>query len=803
MDTLWQDLRFGARFLLRNPGVTLVAGLTLALGIGLTSTIFSVVSAVLLRPLPYADEDRIVMLFEKRPQENAWTNPVSPADFLDWREAKDAFEQVAAFTDASADLSDGGEPERLASAQVSWSFFDVLGVTSQAGRLFRPEDESEAGQYVVVLSDGLWRRRFGSSPDIVGRQIRLSGRPHTVVGVLPAAFRFPQAEVELWLPFAIPPGLAQVRAAHFLTVLARLQPGVPLERARAFMETLGARMEHDHPRENRGHYPNVMPLRASLARGPRDTLVLLLGAVGLLLLIAAANVANLLLARGLGRSREMAIRAALGAGHARIARLLLTESVLLSTVAGAAGLGLSVWGAALLRWRVPAGFIAPGFGDFEPDLRVAVFATVLSIATGFLLGFAPALQATRIRLGDALKESATAVLVGHRHRMRAVLLLSQIALALVLLVGSGLLMRSFLQLQRVSPGFRQPENVLAAQMVVPRNRYGTDVQVAGFYRDLLSRLATVPGVEATGAISQLPLSGQDNRTGIEIEGWTGGTEPTRAHDRTVAPGYFKAMGVPLLDGRLLEEGDDSSRPLVVLANRTMARRYWPTDRAVGKRIRLGGTNEWREVVGVVEDVKHWGLDGEGRPEMYLPLAQRPTPFMSLVLRSRIPPSELMGAVRERLRSLDPDLPLSDVRTLETVLAASVAPRRFYSTLLGTFATLALGLAGVGIASVVAFSVAERKREIGIRMAIGAEPGDVLRLVLGQGLRLTLAGVGLGLLAAIGLTRFLRAALYGVTSTDPLTYALVAALLTLVALVAAWVPARNAARFDPLTALRSD
>jgi predicted permease len=803
MDSFWQDLKFGARSLVRGRGLTLVAGATLALGIGLTSTIFSVVSAVLLRPLPYEAEDRIVMLWEKRPRENAWTNPVSPADFLDWRKERGVFEQVAAFSESSVDLTGDGEAERVASAQVSSSFFGVLGIRPQRGRLFRPEDETEAGQFVVVLGDGIWRRRFGASEDVVGRQVRLSGALYTVAGVLPPAFRFPQAQIELWIPFAIPPRLAQVRAAHFLTVFARLEPGVTVEHASAVMDALGEKLEHDHPQDNRGHYPHVMPLRASWVRNTRDALVLLLGSVGLVLLIASGNVANLLLARGLGRSREMAIRTALGAGRARLARLILTESVLLSTVAGLAGLLLSVWGGGLLRWGVPHAFIAQGFGDFEPDVRVLAFTTLVSIATGLAFGFATALQASSIEAHETLKQSAPGLLSGRRHRTRAFLLVSQVALALVLLVGSGLLMRSFLRLQDVPPGFQRPEQVLTAQMVVPRNRYHTDEQIVGFYRDLVARVGSVPGVEAVGAISELPLSGQDNRTGIAIEGWTGGTEPTRAHDRSVAPGYFRAMGVTLLEGRLLEESDGSGQPLVVLANRTMARRYWPAQSAIGKRIRLGGSDDWREVVGVVEDVKHWGLDGESRPEMYLPLAQRPSPYMSVVLRSRTPPLEMSAAVRAAVRSLDPDLPLSNIRTLDSLLDGSVAPRRFYLAVIAAFAALALGLACVGIASVVAFSVAERKREIGIRMALGAEAADVLRLILGQGLRFTLAGVGLGLVAALVLTRFLRAALFGVTSTDPGTYAAVALLLTLVALAAAWVPARRATRVDPLAALRCD
>jgi len=657
---------------------------------------------------------------------------------------------------------------------------------------------------VAVLSHGLWQRRFGGAEEAVGRSIDLSGVPHKVVGVLPEEFRFPEETLELWVPFYVPPRLAQVRAAHFLEVAARLKKGVTLAEATAAMDVVGAQLEKDHPDTNRGHYPNVVPFRQALTRSAQESLLVLVGAVGLVLLIACANVANLLLARGLGRAREMAVRTAMGAGRGRLIRLLLAESLLLSSVSGVLGLIVAVWSVSLLAVAIPPNFIPPGFRDFEPDLRVLVFTMAVSLSTGLLFGIAPALQATQTDVNDTLKEGGRGHVLGARNRTRSALLVTQIALALVLLVGSGLLIRSFVRLQQVPPGFRQPETVLTAQVMVPQSRYHEDTRIVGFYEGLLARVGSLPGVEATGAISKLALTGQDNRSGIAVEGRLDDSEPTRAHDRVVAGDYFRAMGVPLVAGRLLGEGDRDGRPLVVVVNRTMARRYWPDQGPVGKRVRLMGEGQpWREVVGVVEDVRHWGLQSEVRPEMYLPLPQKPAPFLNLVVRSRAAPGELVPAMREQLRAVDPNVPLSAATTLEDVLDASVAPRRFYMALLAVFAAVALGLACVGLYSVVSFSVAQRTREIGVRMALGANATDVWRLVLGQGLRHTAAGIAVGLAGAVGLTRFLQAVLFGVSATDPITFGSVALILTAVAVGACWLPARRATRVEPMAALRHE
>jgi predicted permease len=804
MEGVWQDVRFGVRSLARHPSLTLVAVATLALGIGANTAIFSVVSAVLLRPLPYADQARIVSLVEKRPRENAWANHVSPADFLDWRERSTAFEQVAAIQSTTADLVGEGEPERVTMGAVSWSFFDLLGVKPGRGRLFRREDETESGAPVAVLSHGLWMRRFAGSDEVVGRRIDLGGVAHTVIGVLPEGFRFPDGMMDLWVPLYLGPEVARVRAAHFLRVIARLEPGVTLAQARAAMDTLGIQIEREHPDDNHGHYPNVLPFRRSITAEVRPPLIMLLGAVALVLLIACANVANLLLARGIGRTREMAVRTALGARRGRLLRLLLVESLLLAVAGGVLGFILAVWSTVLLGSTVPANLVPAGLRDFEPDAGVLAFTIAVSLLTGVLFGLAPALHGSHAELNEVLKQGGRGEAGDHRRGLRSALLVTQIALALVLLVGSGLLVRSFVRLVRVPSGFQRPETVLTAQVRLPRTRYDTGAKIAAFHDEVLARLRAIPEVESAGGVSQLPLTGQDNRSGIEVEGRPESSEPTRAHDRSISGDYFRAMGVRLLAGRRPDERDRPGRPLVVAVNETMARRYWPGEQAVGRRVRLMADPQgWREVVGVVEDVKHWGLHSEVRPEMYLPNPQRPSPFMNLVVRGHADPRTLVVALREQLRAVDPSLPLSAVATLEDILSESIAPRRFYMTLLAGFGTMAVGLACLGIYSVLSFSVARRTREIGIRIALGAGIRDVRRLVLGEGLRHTALGIGAGLLAAAALTRFLRAVLFGVTATDPATFAAVAIILAAVALMACWLPAHRASRVEPMTALRHE
>jgi putative ABC transport system permease protein len=802
MEALWQDVKYGARMLGKDRGVTLLAALTLALGIGANTTIFSVLHSVLLRPLPYEDPDRIVMVFEKRVRENTLTNVVSPADFLDWKSQNRSFSHLAAMSYPMVDLTGEGEPERIAAGQVTSEFFGALGVPPARGRLFKAGDEQPGHDNVVVLTHGLWQRRFAGNPAIVGKSIRLNGLPHTVIGILPAAFRFSDRRLDLWIPFAFPPVFRHVRAVHFLFVYGRLKPGVDLEQAQADMETLGANLERQYPNDNRGHRANVVPLREQLVGEIRPALRLLAGAVGFVLLIACANVANLLLARALGRQREMAVRQALGASRGRVVRQLLTESLMLSLAAGMVGTLLALWGVDLLKLLIPKNVNALGLREFGLNAPVLAFTAGLSFLTGMVFGLAPALQSSRSDPNNALKEGGRGATPGRSmRRLRSALVATEFALSLVLLTGAGLMIRTLLRLQEVNPGFN-PQDVMTAPIMLPENRYREPLRTAEFFRQLAANLRATPGIEGVGMISHLPMSGQENRTGIAVEGYEPSSgEPTRAHHRIVSPGYFETMQIPLLEGRLFNERDTPRGTPVLLVNQTMAKKYWRGQSPIGRRVRLGGTEVWREVVGVVGDVKHWGLANQVNPEMYLPAEQTPTGFMNVVVRSSRGLTAVAAAMRAQLQALDEDQPMPTLATMEEVIAQSIASRRFLMVLLGIFAGAAILLAAVGTYGVMSYAVSQRRDEIGIRMALGAEPRDIFRLVIRQGMSLTLAGVATGLAGAFWLSKFLADMVFGVPPKDPLTFAGVATLLAFVSLAACWVPARRASKVDPMVALR--
>jgi putative ABC transport system permease protein len=811
METLWQDIRYGARMLAKSPGFTAVALLTLALGIGVNAAIFSVVNAVLLRSLPYKDPDRVVRVFEKRVRENNLTNVVSPADFLDWNAQNQVFSHMAAQIMTPVDLLGSEEPERVGAGVVTSEFFDALGVSPARGRLFLADDQQVGHEHIVVLTDGVWRRRFGADPDIVGKTINLSGIPCTVIGILPASFRFSIREIELWIPYPQTPELSQIRGAHFINVYARLKPGVSLQQAQAGMETLAANLEKQYPDINRGHSANVVSLREDLVGQVRPSLYVLTVGVGFVLLIACSNVANLLLSRGVARQKEMAIRSALGAGRTRMVRQLLTESVLLAFVAGVVGCLLAVWGVDGLRLLVPRELGVPGLQDIPLDTTVLGYLVALSVLTGIVFGLVPAVYASRTELNETLKEGTRSGTAGTGHqRLRRALVVAEFSLSLILLIGAGLMVRTFLRLSEVQPGFRS-ENVVTMPVALPRTRYREPQKQAEFFERLLAKLRALPGVEAAGGISDLPLSGQDNRTGIAIENAPPNPqEPTRAHHRKVTPGYFQTMRIPLVEGRFLNEADNATAPLVLLFNHAAAQRYFPNESSLGHRIRLGGTQEWREIVGVVGDVRHWGLDSKINPEMYLPEAQTPVGWMNLMIRSNAGMETLAPALRAQVQSLDKDLPVGHIATMDEVIATSIAPQRFYVLLLGVFAGLALALAGVGIYSVMAYAVNQRTQEIGIRMTLGAQPREVLRLVLRQGLVLALVGVAIGIVGAMGITRLLQQFVarelasfvgFGVEPTDPATFAGVSLLLIAVALLACYLPARRAAQVDPMVAIR--
>ncbi|HEV2176676.1 MAG TPA: ABC transporter permease [Terriglobia bacterium] len=812
MNTLLHDLRYGLRTLAKNPGFTAVAVLTLALGIGANTAIFSVVNAVLLRPLPYPQPDRLVAVGQM------WRgagDSFSPADFLDLQAQNHVFEQMAAFKAESFNLATGDRPERLEGAVVTTNLFGVLGVRPFLGRGFLPEDAGSSGNRAVVLSNDLWRRRFGASARALGQNLILNAEPFTVVGVMPRGFGFPEG-VELWVAprYAVPehplrPGVnpATMRGAHYFDSIARLKAGVTLDQARADLEATMKRIVREHPDSDfKDTGPWIVKLHDNEVGNVRPALLVLLGAVGLVLLIACANVASLMLARGEGRRKELAIRRAVGASRGRVARQLLTESVLLATLGGGLGTLMAYWGFAPLAALVPAELRS--FAALSLDARVLVFTMLVSLLAGLAFGIVPAVAGLRAGLVETLKEGGRTE-AGGRHRAQEVLVVSETALALVLLVGAGLLMRSFLRLLEVPEGF-DPSRVLALQISLPRARYSEPRQRDIFVKQILGGIRSLPGVRSASVVTRLPLNPGGSARSIEIEG----RPPQPGEDLTmdysvVSPDYFRTLHIPL-EGRDFSAHDDARSPGVVIINQTMAKTFWPGQDAVGKRLKMDDpdndtsvSNAPREIVGVVGDVRQRDLSRPSRPIFYAPYAQDPWPFMDIAVHAAGDPSALSSEVQRAIQSVDKDEPVYNVRTMQEIVARSVSPRRFNMLLLGLFAALALVLAAIGLFGVMSYSVSQRTHEIGIRMALGAERGRVLKAVLAQGLKLTLAGLGAGLVISLALTRAMASLLFGVRPADPVTFAAVAVVLTGVALLASYLPARRATKVDPVVALRHE
>ena len=810
MRTLWQDLRYGARMLWKKPGFTAIAVLALALGIGANSAIFSVVNTVLLKPLPFENADRLVMVWERRPQQNRNAGPVAPADFLDWQSQNQVFERMAASSGQAFNLTGAGEPAQVLAQVVSPGYFQVLGAQAAVGRTLLEEVDQPGGERVAVLSHRLWQRRFSGDPAVVGRAITLDTESYMVVGVMPASFSYPDTDTEMWVaPQGRVPGIwlpgspdpATLRGLHYLLVTARLKPGVTIEQAQTEMETIAARLEQQYPDVNTGHTARVVSLHEQLIGDVRPALWVLLAAVGFVLLIACANVANLMLARATARHREMAVRAAMGAGRGRLIRQLLTESALLSLLGGAIGLFLAMWGVDLLVALSPENL--PRLNEISVDWRVILFTLGVALLTGFAFGLAPAWQASHLDLNSALKEGGRSATEGFgRRRLRSILVVAEVALCIVLLIGAGLLIRSFWRLTEVRPGF-DPENLLTMQLSLPRAKYPAEAQMAAFYDQVLRRLETLPGVESVAATWLLPMSGQDAGRGIEVEGYEPApNERTNAAFGNVSPGYFRTMRIPLMRGREFAETDRAGAPGVVVVNESFARRFFRDQDPVGKRMRMRGNDEpWLTVVGVVGDIRHTGLAAEPRAEMYLSYLQSPVPFMNVVMRTSIDPVSLAPALRREVWAVDADQPVADISTMGQFVSNSIAGRRFNMMLLAVFAGVALLLAAVGLYGVMAYSVIQRTHEIGIRLALGAQARDVLKMIVGQGMLLTLIGTVLGLTAAFALTRLMASLLYGVTATDPLTFAGIPLLLAAVALLATYIPARRAMKVDPMVALR--
>lgn len=811
MESLLLDIRYGIRGLLKRPGFTAIAVITLALGIGANTAIFSVVNAVLLRPLPYAEAERLIVPWGSRSEAQDRTN-VSYPDFVDWQAQTKTLEYLAAYNSAGALLREGdADPEPISGAAVSADLFPLLKAAPVLGRSFTRSDDQPNAPSVIVLGYDLWQRRFSGDPNIIGRQIRIGSTSATVLGVMPEGFRFPaQAKkTEFLRPLASTLGeRTQRRNSYSLRVVARLKPGVSMASAESEMRAIGEHLEQQYPDEGFRLGTHLISLHDAVTWGSKTPLLVLLGAVGFVLLIACANVANLSLARATARHREMAIRAALGAGRRRVVRQLLTESLMLSLLGGAVGLLVAWWGVHFLLDASPVNL--PRLQDVGLDTSVLAFTAVVSVLTGVIFGLAPALQASRADLQDALKEGARNMAGGRvRNQVRAALVVVEVALSLVLLVGAGLLGKSFMILSEVRPGF-EPEHVLTTDLSLARTKYSTPEQQQAGFAEITSRVAAIPGVEAAAAIYPLPLGGDSNSGTFLIAGRPAPRpedKPTSSH-RIISPDYFRALKIPLSHGRPFDERDHQHAPPVVIVNETFARRYFAGTAALGHHIIIEGERgdnsvpPPREIVGIAGDVRHESLDTEPGPEYYVPYTQSPGAFMSIVVRSSTDnPGSLAANVREVIKQMDKDQYVAVIQPMTKLVADSVARRRFNALLTGLFAVVALLLASIGIFGVLNYTVAQRTQEIGLRVALGAQTRDVLRLVLGHGVRLILFGLVLGLAASFALTRVLAVMLFGVTPTDPLTFIAVSFLLAGVALLACYLPARRATKVDPLVALR--
>ena len=792
MGTLWQDLRYGIRMLAKSPAFTAVAILTLALGIGANTAIFSVVNAVLLRPLPYKNPDQLVAIWDKQP--NDQLTPASYPEYLDWREQTQVFESVATFFSSSYVLSGKGIPEQIPALRASSNYLPTLGIEPVLGRNFRPEEEQRNGDRVLLLSYAAWKGRFGGDPAIVGKTLDLSDQTFTVIGVLPSDFMLPE-KAELLLALRLNPQTAD-RGLHFMTVSGRLRPGLSLAQAHKEIRPVAERLQKER---STTHGIVLISAKDDITQGAGTPLYLLLGAVGFVLLIGCANVANLLLARAIQRKKEIAIRIAVGAGRGRLIRQLLVESILLGLAGGLCSL-------LLVGWVMDA--IVRAFADRLPraseirmDTHVLLFALGISILTGILFGLAPAWESLKVSLYDTLKEGGGQSGSTSR-RKQNVLIVGEVALSLVLAAASGLLIRSFRELLHVDKGFSS-DRILTFEVAIPHTRYPEAAKQFLFFQQVLERLKNLPGVESVGMVNQLPLSGSNVNGNIDIEGRTFPRDSRPVVDKCIASAdYFSTLRIPLVRGRFFREQDTVDAPHVAIINQAFARRYFPNEDPIGKRIAFTwGIDGFQEIVGVIGGVKHDGLADPVRTEFYVPYSQRPDEDFQIVMRTKGDPTSLVSAARAAVLAVDQGQPINEVETMDAIVSHSLTDQRTAMWLLGAFAGLALALTAVGIYGVISYSVGQRTREIGLRMALGAQPGDVMQHVVREGMALVLWGVGIGLLVGLAATKVLASQIYGVSPRDPLTFAAVALLLVGVALVACYIPARRATRVDPMVALR--
>ena len=804
MDSLLRDLKFSARSLLKRPALTIIAVVTLAIGIGANSAIFSTINALLLKPLPFPDPERIVALWDKVPSRGVERNEVAVANYLDWNAQNKSFEQLGMYRWWSTNLTGSDSPERVQGFMVTPNFIEIVGVKPMLGRGFSAEENQPGKDSVALLTYSLWQRRFGADPNIVNKTISTNGITRTVIGVMPPDFNYPKG-AEIYAPLAITPELARSRGNHAYLGIGRLRPGVSIQGAQAEFDNIAAQLEKQYPETNTGRGVVIYHILEDTVRMYSTALWVMMAAVGFVLLIGCANVANLMLARASGRQREIALRAALGASRFRIVRQLLTESVLLGLLGGALGILVAYWGVDAIRAGNPgeAARFAPGWNHLGLNTPVLVFTMALSILSGVLFGLAPAWQLSKPDLNRALKEGSRQASSGS-HRLRGLLVISEVALSLMLLVSAGLLIRSFLQLVKADPGFNS-ENLLTMNLVLPAANYKEGPQRAAFYADLLRRVEALPGVESVAAVNHLPLGGSNSSTGFLVEGIPApppGQEFLGRY-RVCTPNYFKTMGIAVLKGRAFTDQDKAGAPPVIIVNETLARKYWPDSEPVGKRMRYTGPldqNPWMQVVGVVRDVKH-DMTLPITEDFYVPHAQDSWQSMVLVAKTKVEPASMAAPIRQQVWAIDKNQPVFAVHTMREVRAISLALYSFSSVMLSIFAGLALLLAAIGIYGVMSYAVTQRTQEIGIRMALGARVRDVLKLVVRNGMSLAVIGVLVGLAGAYALTRLLASLLVGVTPTDVMTFSIVTFGLLVVALLACYIPARRATKVDPLVALR--
>jgi putative ABC transport system permease protein len=807
MNAMGQDLRFGVRLLTKAPGFTAVALATLALGIGAATSIFSVVDAVIFKPLPFRDPDRVLVLWEKNPSLNRFRMAVAVGNFSEWSQQARMVEGVAAVFDARINLTGGPtgriDPEELKVERVSASMFPMLGVQPILGRAFRPEEDLPGHANFALLSHSLWERRFGTDPSIAGKTIRLRDLPYVVVGVLPAGFGVLDPSVDVYVPLALNAKDPHFAGARMLMVIARLKPGATLDQAKNEMETLGARLERSNPAVNRGWRPNLFPIQDELFGNVQKAMLVLLGAVGFLLLMACANVANLLLAHGAARQKEIATRAALGATRGRLMAQFLCESVILALAGGALGLALARGSVALVAQLGPASI--PRLTQATVNGRVFLFAFAVSVLTGVLFGMAPAIQGSRANLNAALTEGGRGGTAGRAaRRVRSALVVAEIALALLVLIGAGLLMQSFAQLRRVDPGFR-PQGLLTLRLPLGGGRNNAIERRVAFIRQVSDGVATLPGVRGVGAVSELPLTGLGLGSVFWIDGRPlppTGQRPL-AMTRGVTGDYFRAIGIPLIAGRFFNDADTAASQPVAIVDETLAKRFWPQGGAIGGRVITDANEKVEEIVGVVGKVKPDKLDGDDWPTIYMPHSQKHDQTMILVVRTAGEPMAAAQAVVRTVRDLDAEQPVADVRPMDRVVDEAVAGARFNTVALAIFAAIAFLLAAIGIYGVISYDVTARTNEIGIRMALGAQSGDVVKLILGHGARLAAYGIAIGLVLAFGLTRLMASMLFGVSPRDFYTFAAISALLGAVALAASYLPSRRAMALEPAVALRHE